>query len=362
MPTTAPTKLQDISTQWLNETLRAGKAIPDTVSVSGFKLEPMGEGVGMMSSMSRILLDYSQDTDTAPQSLVIKFIAENETNRAVAAQYNLYEREVRYYQQLADQTEARSPRIYSAYIDAEQNFHLLMEDVSDYRMGDQVTGATADECELCINELAKLHAPFWGRMEEIDWLPRMSNSQNATNLAKGAEIGWSQMMDLFGDWVPESINAKKDVYLSGISGLQQALDVEPITIIHGDFRMDNMLFGQKPAHHPLLVVDFQGPLRGRGIHDVAYLLSHSAQTDVRQSHESRLVQQYVDALKSAGVADYDFDTAWQDYRLGVLYCWTIAVVIAGTLDPSNERGFSWMSKMVKRNGIAIEDLSCLDLL
>jgi aminoglycoside/choline kinase family phosphotransferase len=359
---TTPTKPEDISSQWLNEALQAGKAIPDTISVTGFDLEPMGEGVGMMSSMSRIRLNYSQQTAEAPQSLVIKFVAENETNRAVAETYNLYEREVRYYQQLADQTEARSPRIYSAYIDDESNFHLLMEDVSNYRMGDQVIGATAEECELCINELAKLHSPFWGRIEEIDWLPHMSNSQNATNLAKGAEIGWSQMMNIFGDWVPDSINSKRDVYLSGISRMQQALDVEPITIIHGDFRMDNMLFGDKPDHHPLLVVDFQGPLRGRGIHDVAYLLSHSAQTDARQAHESRLVQHYVDSLKSGGVEGYDFDMAWQDYRLGVLYCWTIAVVIAGTLDPSNERGLAWMSKMVERNCVAIEDLNCLDLL
>ncbi|MGV0033810.1 MAG: hypothetical protein ACNYPE_02220 [Candidatus Azotimanducaceae bacterium WSBS_2022_MAG_OTU7] len=44
-----------------------------------------------------------------------------------------------------------------------------------------------------------------------------------------------------------------------------------------------------------------------------------------------------------------------DYRVGVLYAWTVAVVIAGTMDPANDRGYAWMSKMVERNGKAIND-------
>jgi aminoglycoside phosphotransferase (APT) family kinase protein len=39
------------------------------------------------------------------------------------------------------------------------------------------------------------------------------------------------------------------------------LDQYPKTLIHGDFRMDNMLFGEEPEHDSLLVVDFQGPLK-----------------------------------------------------------------------------------------------------
>ena len=67
-------------------------------------------------------------------------------------------------------------------------------------------------------------------------------------------------------------------------------------------------------------------------------------------------------LKSRDVKDYSADQAWSDYRLGILYAWTLAVVIAGTLDPTNERGFAWMSQMIKRNSIAINDLDCLQVL
>ena len=42
--------------------------------------------------------------------------------------------------------------------------------------------------------------------------------------------------------------------------------------------------------------------------------------------------------------------------------WIPVVVIAGTLDPSNERGRAWMGHMVERAVTAIDDLDLLALL
>ncbi|MDE0988750.1 MAG: phosphotransferase, partial [Pseudomonadales bacterium] len=244
----------------------------------------------------------------------------------------------------------------------EHNFFLLMEDVSSYRMGSQVEGATLEECELCVDFLANLHASFWNQLSDVEWLPNMSGSDNATNMALGCEAGWPQLQEIFGEFVPDNIEAMRERYLAAIPTLQAKLDQHPKTLIHGDFRMDNMLFGQAPEHDALLVVDFQGPLKGNGIHDVAYLLSHSAKTDVRREHERDLIERYANGLITAGIKHYSVEKAWNDYRVGVLYSWTVAVVIAGTMDPANDRGFAWMSKMVERNGLAINDLNCLDLL
>lgn len=356
-----PLRLDDISAEWLTTALRKASTIPDSASVSEISLNPMGEGVGMMSAMSRIAITYDEEIPGAPSSLVIKLPAENETNRAVAEQFNLYMKEARYYRELRPLTEFPSPDVYLCVFDDDENFLMLMSDASDYRMGNQVSGATLDETELCIDELTKLHASFWNDIEHVEWLPHISNSDNARNMALGAEAGWPRMMEYFGDLVPAAIDDRRDDYLANIANQQEKLDTDPITLIHGDFRMDNMLFGQKPEHQPLLVVDFQGPLKGKGIQDVAYLLSHSTRTEVRQQHEKALIRRYVDGLLKGGVSDYNFETAWEDYRSGVLYCWTVAVVIAGTLDPGNERGFAWMSKMVERNTIALLDLDCLSL-
>ena len=349
-----PASMANVSAEWVEECIGRGK-------LKNINLVPIGEGVGMMSSMSIIELEWEGSTNL-PSSLVLKLAAENETNRAVSQQFNLYLKEVSYYKDLAPRTTARSPRVYASEIDEEHNFFLLMEDVSSYRMGSQVEGATVEECELCIDFLVNLHASFWNQLNGIIWLPNMSGSDNAKNMALGCEAGWPQLQEIFGKFVPDNIEAKRERYLEAIPSLQKQLDQHPKTLIHGDFRMDNMLFGQAPEHDSLLVVDFQGPLKGNGIHDVGYLLSHSAKTEVRREHERNLIERYSSGLIDAGVKDYSFEKAWNDYRIGVLYSWTVAVVIAGTMDPANDRGFAWMSKMVERNGTAINDLDCLSLL
>ena len=351
---TIPESMADVSPQWVEECVGWGK-------LKNINLVPMGEGVGMMSSMSIIELEW-EDSKDMPSSLVLKLAAENDTNRAVSQQFNLYLKEVSYYKDLAPRTTARSPLVYASEIDEEHNFFLLMEDVSSYRMGSQVEGATLEECELCIDFLVNLHASFWNQLSDVEWLPNMSGSDNATNMALGCEAGWPQLQEIFGEFVPDNIEAMRERYLAAIPTLQAKLDQHPKTLIHGDFRMDNMLFGQAPEHDALLVVDFQGPLKGNGIHDVAYLLSHSAKTDVRREHERDLIERYANGLITAGIKHYSVEKAWNDYRVGVLYSWTVAVVIAGTMDPANDRGFAWMSKMVERNGLAINDLNCLDLL
>ena len=349
-----PASMANVSAEWVEECIGRGK-------LKNINLVPIGEGVGMMSSMSIIELEWEGSTNL-PSSLVLKLAAENETNRAVSQQFNLYLKEVSYYKDLAPRTTARSPRVYASEIDEEHNFFLLMEDVSSYRMGSQVEGATVEECELCIDFLVNLHASFWNQLNGIIWLPNMSGSDNAKNMALGCEAGWPQLQKIFGKFVPDNIEAERERYLEAIPSLQAQLDQHPKTLIHGDFRMDNMLFGQAPEHDSLLVVDFQGPLKGNGIHDVGYLLSHSAKTEVRREHERNLIERYSSGLIDAGVKDYSFEKAWNDYRIGVLYSWTVAVVIAGTMDPANDRGFAWMSKMVERNGTAINDLDCLSLL
>ncbi len=349
-----PASLDAITAGWLTQCLGGG-------SLKKFTLEPMGAGVGMMSAMSRIHLDW-EDGEGKPDSVVVKLASDNDTNRGVAEQFNLYLKEVRYYRELAPKTDRISPTIYASALDDDQSFFLLMEDVSDYRMGSQVDGANQEEAGLCVDLLSTLHASFWNDIESVQWLPHMSHSDNARNMAAGCDVGWAQLMDYFGEFVPASIQARKDDYLASITSLQEQLDVAPRTLIHGDFRMDNMLFGQAPDHEPLLVVDFQGPLKGSGIQDMGYLMGHSVQSEVRRAHEKAFIQRYVDGLAARGVQDYGFDQAFEHYRVAILYSWTVAVVIAGTMDPTNERGFAWMSRMVERNGIAIDDLDCLKLI
>ena len=231
-------------------------------------------------------------------------------------------------------------------------------------MGDQVEGATFEESGLALEELAKLHGTFWGKVdsEEFEWMPRFSNSWNATNMHEGSQASWELAAENFDEHMPQWIRGIKDDYFKALPELQKHLDTDPVTALHGDFRLDNLFFGKEPHHHKMTFIDWQGPVRGRGPVEVAFLLAQSTKMEVRRAHEKELIQRYLDALQAQGVTGYSFDEAWEDYRIAVLYQWCFATLVAGSMDQTNDRGNAWMTEMVKRNVAAIEDLNCLDLL
>ena len=94
----------------------------------------------------------------------------------------------------------------------------------------------------------------------------------------------------------------------------------------------------------------------------AYFLSGGLPIDVRRTHERQLIAQWDSQLVDNGVGDYSLDDAWEDYRRAVLSVWIIAVVIAGTLDATNERGKRWITEMLARSVAAIDDLDLVTLL
>ncbi len=175
------------------------------------------------------------------------------------------------------------------------------------------------------------------------------------------KIGWPNMIEIFKASIDPQIAAKGEVFAQALGQLQTMMDTAPITLIHGDFRMENVLFGTAPQHKPVAIIDWQGPLLGKGMVDLALMLGQSTRTDVRRAHERQLIARYADKLSELGVAGYDAEQAWQDYECALLYNWVYVGVVAGTLDASNQRAFAWMSQMVARQSTASLDLDVFRL-
>ena len=350
-----------LSPAWLTEVLRQAGVLAQDVAIEALEVRQVGEGVGMMSELSRLVPTYIGPAEDAPASFIAKYPSQNPTNRQIAMSFNLYEREVRYFAELDRLTTAVCPATYLTELDGD-NFIILMEDLADYRVGDQIVGATLEETEIAVDELAKLHAAFWEKVDGIAWIPHVCDSQHARNMQAGTVSGWEQMVSVFGEFLSASVLAARADIQRSVAPLQAFLDRPPITLAHGDFRMENLLYGTAAEHHRMAIIDWQGPLLGRGIQDVTLLLGQSTQTEVRRRCERALLERYVDGLARLGVRGYSLDEAWQDYRHGQLYNWAYTTVVAGTLDAGNERAFAWMSQMIARQVAVTEDLGLLDLL
>lgn len=366
-PISLPESPDGLTAGWLTSALQHSGFVAEDIEVTGVQQEAVGDGVGMMSELARLNLTWSQAAgDRAglrelPRSLIAKFPSRNANNREIAMSYNLYEREVRYFAELEPRTSACSPATCFTAIDGD-NFLILMEDMADYRVGDQVAGANLADTEAMTDELAKLHATFWNNVAGLSWVPGIANSYHATNMDTLVRIGWPNMVQIFGQFIDPEIAAREQQFIAALPQLQSLMDQGPITLLHGDFRMENVLFGTSASHHKVAIIDWQGPLLGRGMVDVALMLGQSTDVEVRRSHERDLINRYTRQLATLGITGYSAEQGWQDYQMALLYNWVYVGVVAGTLDVSNARAFAWMSQMVARQSAVSCDLDIFRLL
>jgi len=351
-----PRRHDDIDVEWLSAALRAGGL---DVDVESFTRLPLGEGIGMMATIELIELRYS--SGRGPARIAVKLPATNPANLAVAMAFDIYRREVQFYTELAPSVPEFAPTVLFAQSDGVGDFVLILDDMSDYRLGDQLAGCSPADAELAVVGLGRLHAAFWDDVDRaaLEFIPWETPSAHGDALRDGVIGVWDSMISAFGGVVPDFMQAARDDFLAAVPGMQRWLATPPVTVVHGDFRMDNVFFGRSPEHRPVAAIDWQGILISKGIRDVAYLISQSMTIEDRRANERRLVDAWHRTLIECGVGDYSAEQAWDDYRLGVLTSWAIVVLIAGSLDPSNARGQAWITEMIKRSAAAIDDLQLI---
>src|SRR4051794_24940069 len=72
-------------------------------------------------------------------------------------------------------------------------------------------------------------------------------------------------------------------------------------VVHGDYRLDNMLFGRPGADRALTVVDWQTLIWGPAFTDVAYFLGCALPVAGRRDHYDALLHAYHAALGAPSV-------------------------------------------------------------
>ena len=219
-----------------------------------------------------------------------------------------------------------------------------------------------DEARLAIESIAKFHATWWQspRLDEIaEWMPMIDSP--VQQVAAGAyQQSWGPFLEMFGGAISPEIKAVGERIGENVVKIQSSFASPPLTISHGDFRIDNLFFATPAGGAPFSVADWQISTRGRGAFDVAYLLCGGLDPALRRAHERDLVEMYHRTLETNGVTGYSFDQCWNDYRRGALFQFVYIVIAIGTLDASNERGMALWTAWLQRGCAAIEDLNAAE--
>jgi hypothetical protein len=318
--------------------------------VDGFETTPVG--TGQMGDSVRYQLS---PVGPEPASVVIKFAAADETSRATGRSLRSYEIEVRFYQELKPTVDIRTPHCHYAAVDPETGwFTLVLEDLAPAVQGDQMAGCSVDQASLALEELVKLHAPRWGddELTKLEWFHRADSSGGIAMILQALHAGF---VDRYQDRLDPAHLALSEQVVGGMTKLFEQRADAAITVTHGDYRLDNMLFGTSEGGHPLTVVDWQTCTTGPAVTDASYFIGAGLQVEDRRAHEEALMRQYYDGLVASGVDGYSWDECWNDYRR-YSFGGLIMAIIASGLVERTARGDDMFVTMASRHSTQALDL------
>lgn len=333
---------EEITADWLGAALdRPGLAVSGTERI----------GTGQMSQNHRVTFTTP---DGAAGTVVVKLASDDPMSRATGVGMGLYLREVSLYRDLAARLDGPLPACHFAeYDQAEGWFTLILEDVVDAEQGDQIAGCGVEEARVALRELARLHAPVLAdfALATVDYL----NQPNQADQAVVTQL-LSTFLERYTDrLVPEHVAVCKRFV--GVLDAWNADVRPPLGLVHGDYRLDNLLFGDATCK----VVDWQTVSWGPAMRDAAYFVGGCLKVDDRRAHEQELFRLYYDELLAHGVQNLTWEECWAEYRRQTFYG-IFMTVAASVLVERTERGDDMFMTWLERNAQQVLDLDALSLL
>ena len=344
-----PRSPTDVTPEWVETVL--------ATEVRSVDVTPIG--TGQTGATYRLAVRYAAEDSQLPDTFAIKLSSQDDAVRDRVALG--YRSEHAFYTDVAEVVRVPIPRHFHCEIsDDGGDFVLLLADMAPAVQGDQIAGCTADEAELAVRALAGLHGPTWcdPRWPEFQGLVMSTATEDAMKGLGDVAVMASQItLDRLGSRMTAE---DRDVITEAMSVVTPWLmaDRERFALMHGDYRLDNLLFTPDRSH--VTVVDWQTLGVGLPARDLAYFTGTSLVPDTRSAVDRDLVAAYFAELSGYGMADYDFDTCWRDYRVGMLQVPFLSV-LGCAFSVSTERGDDMMLVMMQRGCQAIRELGTLDL-
>jgi hypothetical protein len=323
-------------------------------AVTAVRATPVG--TGQVSDSYRLSLTYDAPAELPP-TIIAKVPAADPASRNAARAFRTYEIEASFYGQLAPGLPVALARCYYAAYDAgPDEYVVLLEDLAPALPGDQLAGLQAADAAAAVGELAALHAAGWNSAElaALGWLNRSSADGTALMAAVIADL-YPRFRERYAGRLEPGTLALIEDFLPKVPAYLAGRD-EPRTIVHGDFRADNLLFG---GARPV-VLDWQTASFGAATADLAYFLASSLSVAARRRYEEILVRRYHAALTGRG-ADLSWRDCWTGYRRHA-FSGIIMDIIAAMMVRQTDRGDSMFAAMTRRHARHALDLDALALI
>uniref|UniRef100_A0A7S2R9R9 CHK kinase-like domain-containing protein n=1 Tax=Mucochytrium quahogii TaxID=96639 RepID=A0A7S2R9R9_9STRA len=381
-----PASPGEVSKDWVEKCLQT--AGTDTTGLTSISVSPLscapGSGSsrelaqGFIGETARITVEYDEEShekESRVRSLVGKFPTRNMLQRFKMRNVGVYFRETMFYSSVAHKlrewndgllgTQLKVPRTFAVnFDDGRSDFVILMEDCAPFVSGDERVGATWQQACSVAARYARFHSIHWSNSlseleqnHKLNWVGCFDWLELHPMIVQQVfENGLGDLMsqERFSRLLSPEVQRTLKLFSKNIPAVLDHFKCGPMTFVHADARMENMLFPKEldsyaqdeVCHGGLVyddiydrrgvnwsVVDWQTCCKGVGIQDLAYFIAMdlTVAADAGTKCDEILVEYYYrelgKCLRLRGVEDlslsYSFEQCWEDYKLAML----IAIIV-----------------------------------
>ena len=358
-----PGGAEDITAEWLQEALTAGGA-SDFPEIESLETERLSDVANAMGNLFRCHVVARGGAIADPASVIVKLPTSNAIPLKLAKWLSLYRREYVYYRDISPHTKVRVPALLYGDLDARSHrFVLVLEDLGGMESISQSVGVGVERAQRAIREIAGFQGRFWEAAEEPvlaacgAFLTARQRRIMQTLYLLTLPLAFERFDDLF----TTDARRQAEAFGSKIDTHFAALSKGPKTVVHGDYRGDNVLFGRE-GEDDFAVIDWQGCGIGCGMYDVAFFLATSVSIDDRRRIERDAVAEYHDIVCRMGAKNYSRDDCWRSYRQNMLGPLMPMVLGCGGIDVNDQALRRQTRVLLERTLTAIEDLNAWEFL
>ena len=356
----------EISAAWLQKAIGAG-GVGDWSMIDGVDVVKLSDATNAIGSLFRCRAtgaNERQGESADPHSVVAKLPTSNALPFRFAKWLSMYRREYVFYRYVAPEAHLRVPALfYGDFDERSHQFVLLLEDLGEMETIPQLAGVDPRRALVAVREIARFQGRFW---EGAD-APALAHCGEFLSTRERRIMQTVYMLtvpvtlDRFGGQFSTAMRRLAVDFGSRIDAQFAAVAKGPRTVVHGDYRSENMMFGGENGED-LAVIDWQGCGLGCGMFDVSYFLGTSVSVDDRRRIEREAVEAYHDAVCRAGARDYALTDCWRSYRQNMLGALMHCVIGCGALDMANAERLNLSKELLRRISTAIEDLDAAEFL
>ena len=311
------------------------------VELTSVTVEPMHPSKGLIGDLATVHVTYR--SGSGPDAFVIKLPAANPGSRQIGDMLHAYAREVAFYRDVAPQaTATQLARCFYAGADEQQHRWAVILEAIDSDEFDVMAGARTAQAAAAVDALADFHARWWDADVPFEWMPGFDVTGVGglqpfwlANLPTFVERYHSVLPGATADWVL--------AFAPRLSAWSARAAREPLTMVHSDYRIDNLLF----QGDQVTMIDWQTAMRAPAAMDLSCFITTSLSVVNRRANEASLIDRYLARLAVAGIV---VDRSWfdQSYDENVLWWMGQFGNNLSHLDPGDDQTQAALATMVQR--------------